>query len=79
MPNDLVCNVLNKLSVIRNISLKICAKKANSKDFKVLEYLVAPQIDSSDDLGSLMTVTKTVLILDHSLTNKCKILSVMTT
>lgn len=71
--NDLVCNVLNKLSIIRNIILKVCAKKAKSKDFKVLEYPVPPQIDSSDDLGSSIIVSKTVLNLDYSSINKCKI------
>lgn len=73
MSNDLLCNVLNKLSVIRNIPLIMCVKKAYSKDFKVLEYPVALQIDLSDDLGSLIIVSKTVLKLENSLTNKCEI------
>ncbi|KAE9521281.1 hypothetical protein AGLY_018300 [Aphis glycines] len=61
MSKDLVCKVLNKWLVIKKISLKMCAIKANSKDFKFFECPIAPQIDSADDFGSMLIVSKTVI------------------
>lgn len=73
MSKDLVCKVLNKWLVIKKISLKMCVIKANSKDFKFFECPIAPQIDSADDFGSMLIVSKPVIKLGHSLTNKFKI------
>jgi len=71
MSNDLFCYVLNKLSVIKNLSLKMCAKNANSKDLRFFKCSTDPQIESAYD--SFIIASKTALKLIHSFNNKCKI------
>lgn len=45
----------------------MCAINTNSNDFKFFKCPTAPQIDSADDFGSFLIVSKTVMKLEYSL------------